>query len=203
MSTLSTTELSRLRRKRVTFAKQGVAKATDAAYYMLVQRMNASGKWKHKVPGAAGGGVAANGGIVVYGARAFATPANLADRYDVHLAVVLSLNSTTSANLAFFSPLAAEPLEANFIDLRIGGAGNGPVLNATGGALLNAYGTTQATVTGVRTALAIADPQGNTIVPAVGDIVFQVVSASSQLATPAAPADNIAYFEVSIWYDCL
>jgi hypothetical protein len=186
MSTLSTTELQRLRLKRATFSKFDVAKTTDKNWYMLVDLSNASGKWMHKAPGSIGGPKAA-AGVQLFGARGIARAADSADVYNVNFATVLKLTGTASADLAVFSPTGMEKPGDVSMDLTV-----------VSDKLAFVYASIKAADTTVKSNVALVDPQGNNVLPQVGDLLFQVISNGN---VAGAPTGDIEYLEASVYYD--
>ena len=174
-------ELLQRRLKRVRYQVPSQASGSDGSFYMLIDLSNASGKWKHGTP-------KAGQGVRIYGAHVAVGSATAADIYRIDLGVVLRVDAT-NADLAMmqFGAYANELYFPNYHDFTV---------DTTNNVLLNAFATkTLTSNTGVQNDVDLVDPQGNNVLPAVGDIVFRIIS------TKGSPAGAAIMADVDVWYD--
>lgn len=180
-------ELLARRLQQVTYQVTDHNKTNDKTWKMLVDLSNGSGFWKHKAPGTTGGPPTA-AGIVLYGARGVARPANTADIYAINFAIVTRADAT-NADLTIFSPNSVGLMDVAFpfpIDLSV-----------VSGKLRNAYGTRTLNTTTVQTDVNLLGPDGENVLPAAGDLIFQIISNGN---VAGAPTGNIVYAEATAFY---
>jgi hypothetical protein len=179
------TDINQVLQRRLSRARYqvvGAANSTDGTFYMLVDLSNASGKWKHKQPTVPAGKAA---GIRLYGVHMALAFPTAADLYRIDLGVVLEADATDGSAALMTLNAGFENYFPNYLDFTV-----------SGGDLKNAFGTkTLVDSNTIQTDVNMVDAQGNNVLPAVGDLIFRVIS------TKGSPTGSIAMADVDIWYD--
>lgn len=171
-------EILQRRLKKASKVIIGAANTTDGDFYMLVDRSNGNGNWKHTA-------ATTGQGIRIYAARAVACSATAADLYRVDIGVVLEADATDASVALIGAVNGYENYFPNYIDLTV-----------ASGKLSDSYASLGVVDTvKIQTDTALKDPQANDVLPAVGDVVFRVIS------TKGSPAGSIALAEATVWYD--
>jgi len=158
----------------VDFYKAGIG--AGPTWYILIDLDNSTGDYPHTY--------AAGEGIQVRGYNTHMIKSTNNAQWDVLFGVILAINGT-QATIAYFAFATVHITDTTNLSVFQQGTFTGDLLDLTvsGGTISNVVAGLKQTTTSVNTGTPLTDAAGNSVTPAVGDVVYRVERTGGSVST--------------------